>query len=230
MLHESDWRRIVPCLLIALTVAVSFWLVSPFPVVAQSVGEYFQISYDPVSFSKDKIEGSEVFQATIKGRATCTKNLPVSVSKASLTSRIVAEHAVNGTEFTLNSNYTITIEPFPSKEGDTAEINQVVSLQFPAEAESGDYNIIGRLIEAKVKVIVGSLNVAEFLPPDQLLGSVNYTSLGLPPTPAPTPPSTPAPQEYYIPWWVWLIVAAAGATTVANVILYLRHRTARRNS
>jgi len=228
MTHEAWWHRMVPCLAIALTMAVSFWLVNPLPAVAQSVGEYFQINYDPVSFSKNKIEGSEVFYATIKGRATCTKDLPVPVSGASLTSRIVAEHVVNGTEFTLNSNYTITIEPFPSKEGDTVEINQVVSLQFPAEAESGDYDIIGELIEARVKVVVGSLDVTEFLPQDQLMGSVNYTSLGLPPAPTQTPPSTPAPQEYYIPWWVWLIVAIAGATTVANVILYLRHRMARR--
>ena len=228
-MHRTYWYGLARCLAIALILAVSFWLVSPLSAVAQSVGEYFQISYDPVSFSKDKVEGSEVFQAIIRGHATCIKDLSVPISEASLTSRVIAKYKVNGTEFTLNSSYIIEIKPFPSKQGDTVEINQVVPLQFPVEAESGDYDVIGRLIKAEVKSLVGSLDVTGFLPQDQLMGSVSYTALApaLSPTSAPTPAPIPAPQKYAIPWWVWLIVAIAGATTVANVIWYLRHRTER---
>lgn len=226
IIRETYWHRVAQCLAISLILVISFWLVSPLPAVAQSVGEYFQINYDPVSFSKNRIEGSEVFYATIAGRATCTKDLPVPVSEASITSRIVAEHTVNGTEFTLNSSYTIEIKPFPSKQGDTVEINQVVPLKFPAQAESGDYNIIGKLIKAEVKLVVGSLDVTEFLPQGQPMGSLNYTALEPASTPIPTPTPTPVPQERGIPWWVWLVVAVAVATTVANVIWYRRHRTA----
>jgi len=206
-----------------LVLGVLFWLASPSPVLGQGLGDYFQISYNPVSFSKDKIEGSEVFQATITGRATCIKDLPLSVNEAVITSRIVAKHEPNGTEFTLN-RYTIGIKPFPSKQGDTAEISESVPLAFPAGAKSGDYNIIGRLIKAEVSVGLGKFDVTAYLPPEQLMGSVSYTALAVSPTPTPTPTPTPVPQEYVIPWWVWLVVAAAGATTVANIIWYLRRR------
>ena len=141
------WR-----LIIALILAVSLWSISPLPTAAQSVEEYFQISYEPVSFSQNEIHGSEAFQATILGRATCIKDMPVAISEVSINSRVVAEHAVSGTEVTLNSNYTVTVKPFPAKAGETVEVDQVIPLQFPAEAESGDYNIIGKLIGLKFKI------------------------------------------------------------------------------
>jgi len=176
-----------------------------------------------VSFSQNEIHGSEVFYATIHGSATCTKDLPVSVSEASITSRVVAEHTMNGTVVTLNSSYTVTIKPFPSKEGDTTEINQVVPLQFPARAESGDYSVIGELVEAKVKVAFVWGEVTEYLPYSQLMGSLEYISPG--PVPGPLPIPTPAPPECSIAWWVWLIVAVAIASTIANIIYLLRYRT-----
>ncbi len=244
MRQKTYGHRFVWHLIIALILAVPIWLLSPLPTTAQGVEEYFQVSYEPVSFSKNEIHGSEVFHATIRGQATATKDLPVPIGEASITSRVVAEHAVSGTGVTLNSSYTVTIKPFPSKEGDTTEINQVVPLQFPAQAESGDYNVIGKLIEAKVKIGFGWLDVTGYLLQDQLMGSLKYIATGpVPtpapaltpaptptptptPTPAPTPTSTPAPPERGIAWWVWLIVAVAVATTVVNIIWFLRHRTA----
>jgi len=233
--------------------SVSFWLISPLSAAAQSVEDYFQISYDSVSFNKNEINGSEVFYAAIRGRATCIKDFPLPVSEVSITSRIVAEHVVSGARVALNSSYTVIIKPFPSKEGDTTEVNQDVSLRFSDQAESGDYDIIGELIEAKVKVEakVGFawLDVTKYLPPTQLVGSLKYiapepttspTTTPVPPAtpvpipaPTPVPPTTavpvpaptPAPPEYSIAWWVWLIVALSAATTIVNVILFLRYRT-----
>jgi len=212
MRQKTYRHRLVWGLVIALILAVPLWTISPLPAVAQSVEEYFQISYDPVSFSKNEIHGSEVFDATIHGRATCTKDLPVSASEAIITSRVVATHTVSGTRVTLNPSYTVTIKPFPSKEGDTTEINQVVPLQFPAQAESGDYNVIGELIEAKVKVVFVWGDAPESTP-----------------TPTPTPTPASAPPESGITWWVWLIVAVAVATTMVNIVWYLRHRTTQHN-
>jgi len=215
--------------------SVSFWLISPLNAAAQIVEDYFQISYDSVSFNKNEINGSEVFYAAIRGCATCIKDfpLPVPVSEVSITSRIVAEHAVNGTSVTLNPSCTVTIKPFPSKAGDTTEVNQVVPLTFPAQAESGDYNIIGQLIEAKVKITIGWFNVTEYLPQHEPMGSVEYTAPEPTPTsaataaPTPTPPDTetPASPEHGIAWWVWLIVAIAVATSAVNIIWLLRRRT-----
>lgn len=223
------------------------WLASALPVAAQSIEEYFQFRYQPVSFSQIEIEGSQVFYATILASATCTKDLPVSVSEATITSRVIAEHAQSGTRVTLNSSYTITIKPFPSKAGDITEINQVVPLKFPAQAESGDYNVIGVLSEARVKVVFAWLDVTEYLPQNHLMGTLRYTApepiatdtpaSTTTPSPSPAPASTPEPPppppapspaaaltEYVVPWWVWLIVVIAVTTTMANIIWFLRQR------
>ena len=231
------WR-----LAIALIMAVSLWTINPIPTAAQDLSEFFLLSYEPVTFDKSEINGSEVFHATIAGRATCAQDLPMSISEASITSQVVAEHVTSGTTVTLNASYTVTIKPFPSKKGETAEINQAVTLQFPAQAESGDYNVIGEIIEAKVKIGFGSLDVTGYLPRMQLMGSLKYSaseSTPMPtptptptpkptptPTPTPVPTPTPAPSQSGMAWWVWLIVAVAVATTAANIIWYLRHRTA----
>lgn len=257
MKQKTYRHRTLQRLAIALMLAVFLWLGSPLPASAQDIQEYFHIEFDPVSFSKTEIQGNEVFQATILGQAAATKDLPVSVGEASFTSRVVARHAGSGTEVTLNSSYTITIKPFPSKEGDTTEINQAISLQFPAQAESGDYNVIGKIIEAKVKIGFAWIDVTQYLPEEQPMGSLKYTAPEVAPTPAPAPapapvPSptpaptptptptpalapTPAPSpapapttllpEYAIPWWVWLIVVVAAATTVLNIVWFVWQRT-----
>lgn len=228
-------------LLIALLLALFLSLVSSFPAAALSLEDYFQLSYEPVSLSKNEIHGSEVFQATIAGRAACSKDLPVPATEASITSRVVAEHKAGGGRVTLNSSYVVTIKPFPSKEGDIAEINQVVPLKFPAQAESGDYDIIGELIRAEVKVGVVPLEVTDYLPKKQSMSSVKYTapeSTSEPePVPIPAPVETPAPAEtpapnflttlqwYGLPWWVWLIVAVAVITTIVNIACCLRRRS-----
>ena len=217
------WR-----LAVALTLAGAFSLMSASPASAQDLSENFQLSYDPVTFDKNEIQGSEVFHVTIAGRATCIQDLPISASEATLTSQVIAEHVASGTKVTLNSSYTISIKPFPSKKGETAEISQAVPLQFPAQAESGDYNVIGKIIEAKVKVGPIPLDVTAYLPQDQLIGSLKYIAPGVTPTPALTPTPTPAPTptpespQCGITWWVWLIVAIAVATTVVNIVSLLR--------
>ncbi|MFC2073062.1 hypothetical protein ACFLUU_10300 [Chloroflexota bacterium] len=252
MSQKARWYRIMRHLALSLILVVFLWLTNTLPASAQSAADYFQISFDPVSFSQDDIHGDETFQATILGRVSCTNNLPMPVSEASITSRVIAEHTVSGARVTLNSSYTISIKPFPTKEGDTTEINQVVPLQFPAQAKSGGYNVVGELIEAKVKVAFAPVEVTEYLPQSQLMGSVEYTApeptttpslevttipppMASPPptdtpTPTPAPASTPAPEqtpalpEYAIPWWVWLIVTIAIVTTIVNIRWFLQHR------
>ena len=52
---------------------------------------------------------------------------------------------------TLNPSYTLTVDPFPTDEGETASTSKDVPLQFPQGSQSGTYSIIAELIEAKVK-------------------------------------------------------------------------------
>jgi len=180
LLHKNLFRvGFVRYGAIALVLAASLSLISAPRAAAQSIGDYFDISYDPVEFSKDVIHGDETFYATIRGTATCKQDVPV--GKAILTSSAVAEHKVYSTEKTLNSSYTINIEPFPDEAGETCTIEKVIPLQFPPESESGDYDVIGELIEARVKVYFFWYNVTDYLPQSQAMGSVEYI--------APEPPT-----------------------------------------
>ena len=250
MKQKTFWRSNFWRVGTALVLAVCLYLTSPLPAAAQGLGDYFEFSYEPVVFSKSEITGDEPFSLLVLGQATSTQDLPVEASEASITSRVIAEHAVSGSRVTLNPGYTITIKPFPSKAGEISEINQVVPLQFPTQAEAGDYNVIGELIEAKVKVTSLWIEVTKYLPQSQAMGSLKYivpeptspeptapepttpeptipktTTPEPTPSPAETPaPAATAPAEYIIPWWVWLIVAIAAASTVANIIWFLRYR------
>ena len=228
-----------------LVLVVCLYLTSPLPAAAQGVGEYFQFNYDPVIFSKSEIAGDEQFFLIVLGQATSTKDLPVAVSEAIITSRVIAKHVVNDSKVTLNPSYNVTVKPFPSKVGESSKINQVVPLQFPAQAEAGDYNVIGEIIKAEVKFASLWIEVTKYLPQSRAMGTLRYTiaeeTSPEPTTPEPTTPeqtateSTPpsaetsAPAatiitEYIIPWWVWLIVTIAVASTIANILFTLLNR------
>ncbi len=242
--YKSYRQRAIWCLVFAIALAVASCLTGTSTASAQNLEEYFQLNYDPVTFDKQEINGGEDFYATITGRATCTQDLPVSVSEATINSLVIAEHTASGTTVTLNSSYTITIKPFPSKKDITAEINQNIPLKFPAQAESGEYNVIGRIIEAKVKVGFASMDVTSFLPQDQPMGTVTYNASGAPALPESPPPAQPEPApeaplksvpsgdnmpapyepEQIIPWWVWLVVVVAVASIIMNIVLLARGR------
>jgi len=180
--------------------AAVFCLTSASPALAQELGDYFQISYDPTVFDKTEIQADEVFQATITGQAVCSRDLPLPVSEAKITSRVIARHTVSGTTVILNPEYVIEIKPFPDRAGDTVEITKTIPLQFPAGAPSGDYDIFGELIEAKVKVIFW-LPVTSILPDEQAMGTVQYNvpepvqSPGQSVDNASPPPESPSPSE-----------------------------------
>ena len=223
--QHSAFRRLAA----ALTLAIVLCLISAPPASAQNLGDFFQISYDPVTFDKSEVTGDEVFHAILTGRATCSMDFPISASEATITSQVVAQHIDSGAMVTLNPNYTVVIKPFPSKKGETAEISQAVPLQFPPEAESGDYNVIGQLVEAKVKVIFW-VPVTAFLPQEQQMGTVKYTAPESTPALPENPPASETEPSHTatepaIPWWVAIIVLIAVAVTVFNAIWFRRrHR------
>ena len=150
--------------------------IRPAPIFALSLDDYFSYNID-TEFSKTEIHGSELFYATVDGTATCTSNLPLAAIEAQITSRVVAEHQVSGAQVTLNSGYSVTIESFPSVAGETAHTSEVVSLRFPGGSESGVYNVVGELVEARVQFVgIGWLVVTSFLPASQEMGSVTYVA------------------------------------------------------
>jgi len=147
--------------------------IRPAPVFALSLNDYFSYSYN-VEFSETDIRGSEVFYATVEGTATCKEDLPLAVSEARITGRIIAEHQDSGAKVTLNSSYSVTIDPFPSEAGETSQASTDVSLIFPGRNESGIYDIVAELIEAEVKVLGVWVDVTSYLPSSQVLGSITY--------------------------------------------------------
>jgi len=180
------WRVVI-----ALIFILPLCPIGSLPAAAWSAEDYFQISYEPVSYSKTEIHGDEVFYATIQGSATCTNDLPLPVSEARINARVIAEHTESGNRVTLNSSYTTTIEPFPDSAGETIEISRIIPLQFPAQSESGDYRITGEIEEAKVKAILWWIDVPGDISQDQPMGSLRYIAEGESPTPSLTPTVTP---------------------------------------
>jgi hypothetical protein len=200
--HKIYRHRLVWWLVAALALALSLCLLKPPLASAQDLSQNFQASWAPITLDKKEIQGSEVFHITIAGQISCIEDMPVPlpISQATLTLQIVAEQAAKDTRMALNPGHTITIKPFPSKKDQTAKINESVPLQFPAQAESGDYNVILGIVEAKVKAGISvdiTTYVASYLPHEQSVGMVKYiapeSAVAPPPPASPPPPSSATP-------------------------------------
>ncbi|MFC2060773.1 hypothetical protein ACFLTZ_06815 [Chloroflexota bacterium] len=170
--------KFIEVVLTALTLVLCLIPITSNPVAAQDLGDYFSISYE-VGINKTEVQGSELFYVTINATATCDTDLGVTINQAVITSRVIAKHQVSGDEVILNANYSTTIEPFPSKQGEISQVSQSVPLQFPDESQYGTYDVVGELIEAKLEIPVLPdpwLIVTELLPSSQTMGSVMHVS------------------------------------------------------
>lgn len=188
-----------------LTIALVLNMTTIYQVQAQGINDYFQLNSSIIGPSQTQVTGSQVFTVRVTGSAITKQNLPIAPSEARITGQIVAQNNSTGAEAILNPSYVVTITPFPSKVGDTYTIDQLVNLQFPSDSPSGDYTVIGKLLEAKVFVpILGGMDVSSFLPRMQSIGPVSYsanapvTTTAAPtvtpiPPPAPNPTMTPTP-------------------------------------
>ena len=184
-------------LIVALVLALCSTLIGSNPALALSVDDYFSYSYT-VEFDKTYLRGAELFYATIIVTGSCTKDLPWPFSGATqvqTTGRIIATNQATGVRLTLKSSYTVTLEPVPTKAGETAYKRQVVELQFPPEGQAGTYSVIAELIEAKVMALSIWWDVTDYFPPSETIGTVQQLRSGggggyvAPPPPA--PPSAP---------------------------------------
>lgn len=147
-----------------------------------SLGDYFSYNYS-VDLSTDWVDDGEAFYATVIGQATCTKDLPLAPIQVYVTSRFRARHDATGAELVLNPSYTVTFDTVPSKVGETAEETVTVPLSFPPGSESGRYEIVAEVVEAKLKVsiddsglIVVAVDISGYLPSSQGVGWVDFTA------------------------------------------------------
>jgi hypothetical protein len=148
------------------------------PISGVEIAEYFDVDYDLTDFDKSDISGSEVFYTTVNGEVACSKDVLFSNLELSITYQVVAEHATTTATVILNPDYTIDIEEFPTKKGEKVDINRTVPLQFPVDAESGDYTVTAEVIEAKVNLGYW-LDMTPYLQYSQVLGDLHYTAVDL---------------------------------------------------
>ena len=149
----------------------------PKPALALDVGSYFSLSYS-TSFDRTTLHPGESVSATITGTATCVADLPLPVSAATVTGRIVAQNTASGESIVVNASYTVNISSFPRKAGESVTAGCTVLLQFPVSAKPGQYDILGELIDARVKAVLW-FSVASYLPASETFGALTL----IPPTP-----------------------------------------------
>jgi len=163
-------------ILLYIFITIAF-MVNLFPFVSKPANafnplDYFTFSYD-ISLDTQEVHTYRYFYATVTGQATCIKDLPLTPSEAYITGRVVARHIESGSEFILNSGYTLSLYSFPTKEGETFEATQEVPLIFPSSSPSGLYELTGELVEARFKAVLW-FTVTQYLPEAETVGQVVF--------------------------------------------------------
>ena len=91
MIHTPPIKGVLYRLVIVLVLTLCLLPVGASSVAALSVNDYFNIVYD-IEFSQDIIRDGNPFSATVSGTASCTQDLPLTVSQAVMSGAIVAHH------------------------------------------------------------------------------------------------------------------------------------------
>ncbi len=169
-------RRILTIFVMMCMLASSFLIFPAQKTQALSIDDYFVYTYD-FTFSKATVIGSETFYVTVNGRATYKKNPPLSVTEATVTSKVVAKQQQTGTEVVLNPEYSLVFSEFPNKDNTTVFKSVQVPLSFPAGSSAGVYSVTGYIIKASVKVVLGDISIIGYLPASQVMGTVTYQPL-----------------------------------------------------
>ena len=183
-------RRIGFWLTMGLMLAGCLPILIPLPVFAIDASSYFNITYTTI-LNKQEIHGGDTISAVVTGKAVCSKDLPLSVSEGYVKGRLRARNEATGTTIDLGSDYTVTINPFPQKQGDSSEQSMSILLNFPQGVQPGQYVIYGELIEARVKAILW-FTVTSYLPSTQELARITILPIGGPTNPPPLVPTTSA--------------------------------------
>ncbi len=174
-------------LLFALTIVLGN-LSIPHPALAFDAAGYFSSSYS-VNLSKTQVLASEVFQVSVTAQVNCLRDLPFQVSEGYFTDRLVAVHAQSGNRVVLVPSYTLSIKPFPKKNGESTQQTRSLDAAFPKAALPGRYDLVSELIEARAKVLIW-VTVTSYLPQSKNVGSITVVTTS-PSPPAPTMSASP---------------------------------------
>jgi hypothetical protein len=166
--------------------------VPPPPTPPAIIDTYYQYSYS-AKLSATEVAPAELFSLAVIANIKCIKDLPIGVRKVEAWLDIETQDTV------LVPNYMVTVSNFPDWAGDTASINETISMALPEDAAQGTHIISVRL----QRILVDSWDVTGMIPSGYTsisIGSVMCTvSDPVPPVPPPTPPkvNTQSSRQWY---------------------------------
>jgi hypothetical protein len=223
----SLWRM-AAALLIVITLSLT--TASPALALDLNPNDYFQFNFNAVTFDKSEVKAGEAFHYTITGSADCSKDLPLPVSEVTVTSQVIAKPASGGAAIVINPSYVIDIKPLPTKAGQSFNINQTVTLQFPDGSVPGSYYVVAQVISAKVKVLIATLDVTGSFPAESNMGTVKCIANTASVTTAPavtlpaaatTSPGTLSPANATDGTTSLLTIAVIGLIVIVVVLLII---------
>lgn len=174
LLPKRGVIRVLAASFITLAVAMT---AAPSPTTALFIDDYFDLNYD-IELSTSSVRGSDTFYADITGTATCTQDLPLTITDGYVKFRVVAKNQDTGDEYMLNESFTLDIDPFPNDEGESTEASATVSLTFQENSPAGEYDVAAKLIKARANtLLLGEIPVTKYLPSREEMGSVSYIPL-----------------------------------------------------
>ncbi len=103
----------LPAALLTLILVLGQVLFGGQPAAAISVTDFFSLSYQ-IRLSVDEVTEGQSFTAICSGSAVCKSTLPITVSSATIVSRVTAQPQAGGSTVILNPNYQVVIFPFAS--------------------------------------------------------------------------------------------------------------------
>lgn len=170
-------------------VALAFAPCQPSTAASLNPLDYFSYTYT-ITFNQTYVNEGEVFYADLEGVATCTKDAPVHPTEAYIKGRVVGRHLEDQTRVALNSAYSTTISPVPSREGEVITASQEIALYFPPGSPAGEYEVTAELIEARFKTGGLWFDATSALPQEKTMGNAFY-KVAKPEPAEPTTTTTP---------------------------------------
>ena len=93
-------------------------LAVPATSIAGASNDYFDYTYQ-VELSQTQVKINEPFLAHVHSEGTCRQQLPVTVTGAVISGRIIARLQGRSTEVNLNPNFAIQFDGIPGQVGET---------------------------------------------------------------------------------------------------------------
>jgi len=143
--------------------------------LTQNPSAFFELDYNQVDFGTGEIYSGQVFPMNFTGKASCIQDMGLDNLEVRVKYQITARNNASSARVTLNPDLTVNIEDFPTRAGESYAIDEVVLLQFPETAATGEYTVIGEIVEVMVKI--GSwFDISPYLEEAGDLGTLQYVA------------------------------------------------------